>query len=142
MGKPTEEMNTASSPTAGAFPKMLTLDEVQEILNLGKPLVYALVKNGELRAGPVWRPRLSWPLIGAGAVCSRNGGGGASQSAFGFCEVREDGWAPVRPPGLIHCGAADVAEAGRSGRAAASGCRGCYLLASTSSAGAQPRMAG
>lgn len=50
MGKRTEEMNKASSPAAGAFPKMLTLDEVPEILNLGKPLVYALVKSGELRA--------------------------------------------------------------------------------------------
>jgi excisionase family DNA binding protein len=41
---------------------MLTLDEVQEILNLGKPLVYALVKSGELRAAQVggrgiWRVR-------------------------------------------------------------------------------------
>nr|WP_156372483.1 helix-turn-helix domain-containing protein [Arthrobacter sp. Leaf337] len=41
---------------------MLTLDEVQEILNLGKPLVYALVKSGELRAAQfggrgIWRVR-------------------------------------------------------------------------------------
>ena len=50
MGKWTEEMTKESSPAAGPFPKMLTLDEVQEILNLGKPLVYALVKSGELRA--------------------------------------------------------------------------------------------
>lgn len=50
MGKRTGEMNKASSPAAGAFPKMLTLDEVHEVLNLGKPLVYALVKSGELRA--------------------------------------------------------------------------------------------
>jgi excisionase family DNA binding protein len=62
MGKWTEEMNKASSPVDGAFPKMLTLDEVQEILNLGKPLVYALVKSGELRAAQfggrgIWRVR-------------------------------------------------------------------------------------
>jgi excisionase family DNA binding protein len=29
---------------------MLTLDQVEEVLNLGKPLVYALVQSGELRA--------------------------------------------------------------------------------------------
>jgi excisionase family DNA binding protein len=29
---------------------MLTLDQVEEVLNLGKPLVYALVRSGELRA--------------------------------------------------------------------------------------------
>jgi excisionase family DNA binding protein len=62
MGKRTEDMTKASSPAAGAFPKMLTLDEVQEILNLGKPLVYALVKSGELRAAQfggrgIWRVR-------------------------------------------------------------------------------------
>jgi predicted DNA-binding transcriptional regulator AlpA len=42
-------MNKTTAPTASPFPRMLTLDEVQEILNLGKPLVYALVKSGELR---------------------------------------------------------------------------------------------
>ena len=30
--------------------RMLTLDQVEEVLNLGKPLVYALVRSGELRA--------------------------------------------------------------------------------------------
>lgn len=62
MGKGTGEMTKTSSPAAGGFPKMLTLDEVQEILNLGKPLVYALVKSGELRAAQfggrgIWRVR-------------------------------------------------------------------------------------
>lgn len=45
-----------------SYPTMLTLDQVQEILNLGKPLVYALVKSGELRAAQfggrgIWRVR-------------------------------------------------------------------------------------
>lgn len=35
---------------ANPFPRMLTLDQVEEVLNLGKPLVYALVRSGELRA--------------------------------------------------------------------------------------------
>lgn len=62
MGKPTEEVNRAAVPAASPFPRMLTLDEVQEVLNLGKPLVYALVKSGELRAAQfggrgIWRVR-------------------------------------------------------------------------------------
>ncbi|OAD97687.1 helix-turn-helix domain-containing protein [Arthrobacter sp. OY3WO11] len=62
MAKWTEEMNKTTAPTAAPFPRMLTLDEVQEILNLGKPLVYALVKSGELRAAQfggrgIWRVR-------------------------------------------------------------------------------------
>ncbi|UKA69157.1 helix-turn-helix domain-containing protein (plasmid) [Arthrobacter sp. FW306-05-C] len=41
---------------------MMTLAQVQEVLNLGRPMVYALVKSGELRAaqfGPrrLWRVR-------------------------------------------------------------------------------------
>jgi excisionase family DNA binding protein len=60
--KGTDEVNKATAPTAAPFPRMLTLDEVQEILNLGKPLVYALVKSGELRAAQfggrgIWRVR-------------------------------------------------------------------------------------
>lgn len=62
MGKWTEEMNQAKVPGPVPFPRMLTLDEVQEVLNLGKPLVYALVKSGELRAAQfggrgTWRVR-------------------------------------------------------------------------------------
>ncbi len=62
MGKPTEEVNRAAVPAVSPFPRMLTLDEVQEVLNLGKPLVYALVKSGELRAAQfggrgIWRVR-------------------------------------------------------------------------------------
>lgn len=50
MAKRTEEVSTSSVPVAGAFSRMLTLDQVEEVLNLGKPLVYALVRSGELRA--------------------------------------------------------------------------------------------
>jgi len=62
MVKRTDDVNKVPAPGAVPFPKMLTLDEVQEILNLGKPLVYALVKSGELRAAQfggrgIWRVR-------------------------------------------------------------------------------------
>lgn len=62
MAKWTDEVNKTAVPTAVPFPRMLTLDEVREILNLGKPLVYALVKSGELRAAQfggrgIWRVR-------------------------------------------------------------------------------------
>ena len=55
-------MNKTGARTSLPFPKMLTIDEVQEILNLGKPMVYALLRSGELRAaqlGPrsIWRVR-------------------------------------------------------------------------------------
>lgn len=44
------------------FPRMLSLEQVQEILNLGLPSIYALVKSGELRAAQfggrkIWRVR-------------------------------------------------------------------------------------
>lgn len=47
---------------ASPFPRMLTLDQVEGVLNLGKPMVYALVRSGELRAAQfggrgVWRVR-------------------------------------------------------------------------------------
>jgi excisionase family DNA binding protein len=62
VAKGINEVNKMPVPEAVPFPKMLTLDEVQEILNLGKPLVYALVKSGELRAAQfggrgIWRVR-------------------------------------------------------------------------------------
>jgi len=62
MGQWTEEVNKTGVRPSLPFPKMLTMDDVQEILNLGKPMVYALVKSGELRAakfGPrgIWRVR-------------------------------------------------------------------------------------
>lgn len=62
MVKRTDDVNKATGASGLPFPKMLTLDEVQEVLNLGKPLVYALVKSGELRAAQfggrgIWRVR-------------------------------------------------------------------------------------
>ncbi len=62
MAKLTEEVNKTAVPATTPFPRMLTLDHVQEILNLGKPLVYALGKSGELRAAQfggrgIWRVR-------------------------------------------------------------------------------------
>lgn len=62
MARRTEEMNKTAVPASTSFARMLTLDQVQEILNLGKPLVYALVKSGELRAAQfggrgIWRVR-------------------------------------------------------------------------------------
>ena len=62
MAKPTATANDNTGQQARSFPRMLTLEQVEEILNLGKPLVYALVRNGELRAAQfggrnVWRVR-------------------------------------------------------------------------------------
>lgn len=62
MAKRTEEVSKNSAPAAVPFSRMLTLDQVEEVLNLGKPLVYALVRSGELRAAQfggrgVWRVR-------------------------------------------------------------------------------------
>ncbi|MGK3957507.1 helix-turn-helix domain-containing protein [Arthrobacter sp. R4] len=62
MGKWTEETNQAKVPPPLPLPRMLSLEQVQEILNLGMPSIYALVKGGELRAAQfggrnVWRVR-------------------------------------------------------------------------------------
>ena len=64
MGQRTEDMNKTGTGTSLPFPKMLTMDDVQEILNLGKPMVYALLRSGELKGaqfGPrgIWRVRES-----------------------------------------------------------------------------------
>jgi len=56
MGQWTEEVNKTGISTSLPFPKMLTMDQVQEILNLGKPMVYALLRSGELR-GAQFGPR-------------------------------------------------------------------------------------
>jgi len=58
----TEDVDKAGTSVSLPFPKMLTIDEVQEILSLGKPMVYGLLRSGELRGaqfGPrgVWRVR-------------------------------------------------------------------------------------
>ncbi|WP_285320693.1 helix-turn-helix domain-containing protein [Pseudarthrobacter sp. lyk4-40-TYG-27] len=56
MGQGTEEVNKIGLRTSLPLPKMLTMDDVQEILNLGKPMVYALLRRGELR-GAQFGPR-------------------------------------------------------------------------------------
>lgn len=58
----TDEMNQTKASVPAPLPRMLTLEQVQEVLNLGKPLVYALVRSGELRAAQfggrgIWRVR-------------------------------------------------------------------------------------
>lgn len=63
MAKRTDEANKTQVPAPMSFPKMLSLEQVQEILNLGMPAIYALVRSGELRAAQfgggrnIWRVR-------------------------------------------------------------------------------------
>ncbi len=65
MPKPTEDTKIPQAqPQASALPKLLTLEQVCEILNVKSPLVYALVRSDELRAAQfggrgVWRVRES-----------------------------------------------------------------------------------
>jgi excisionase family DNA binding protein len=65
MPKRTEDLHGEPALTAGpVFPRMLTLEQVQEILNVKSALVYSLVRSGELPAGQfggrgVWRVRES-----------------------------------------------------------------------------------
>lgn len=54
MPKRTEDVNGEPALTAGpVFPRMLTLEQLQEILNVKSALVYSLIRSGELPAGPV-----------------------------------------------------------------------------------------
>ncbi|MFE4542218.1 helix-turn-helix domain-containing protein [Arthrobacter sp. NPDC056727] len=53
---------TPAAPNTGGLPRMLSLEQVQQVLNMKSPQVYALVKSGELRAAQfggrhVWRVR-------------------------------------------------------------------------------------
>ncbi|WP_442862060.1 helix-turn-helix domain-containing protein [Arthrobacter sp. H-02-3] len=51
MAKRTVDTDAPAVPAAGGeLPRMLTLDQVKEVLNVNTPLVYALVRSGELRA--------------------------------------------------------------------------------------------
>ncbi|MDR6508075.1 helix-turn-helix domain-containing protein [Arthrobacter oryzae] len=65
MPKWTEDMNKMpAADTTPAIPRMLTLEQVQEILNVKASLVYSLVRSGELPAGQfggrgIWRVRES-----------------------------------------------------------------------------------
>ena len=61
MGRWTEEVNKTEGRTSLPIPKMLTVDQVQQILNLGKPMVYALLRSGELR-GAQFGPRAIWRI--------------------------------------------------------------------------------
>lgn len=47
-------------PEAPRFPRLLTLAQVREILNVGMPAVYALVSSGELRALQLSGGRRMW----------------------------------------------------------------------------------
>ena len=51
MAKRTQEEGVLVGTTGAVtrFPKMLTLSEVREILNVGMPTLYALLSSGELR---------------------------------------------------------------------------------------------
>ena len=46
--KDIDEMPPAE-PEKPRFPRMLTLSQVKEILNVGMPTIYALLSSGELR---------------------------------------------------------------------------------------------
>lgn len=65
MPKSTEDLKKMPPAVTGpVFPRMLTLEQVQEILNVKSSLVYSLVRSGELPAGQfggrgVWRVRES-----------------------------------------------------------------------------------
>ncbi|MGO4192648.1 helix-turn-helix domain-containing protein, partial [Arthrobacter sp. YAF17] len=65
MPKRTEQVTEEPAPTTvPGFPRMLTLEQVQEVLNVKSALVYSLVRSGELPAGQfggrgVWRVRES-----------------------------------------------------------------------------------
>ncbi|SDP63518.1 Helix-turn-helix domain-containing protein [Arthrobacter sp. ok909] len=61
MAKRTDEVSQAPrDPAAAGLSRMLTLEQVQDILNVKSSLVYALVRSGELPAGQfggrgIWR---------------------------------------------------------------------------------------
>lgn len=62
MAQGNDDIDDGPAAAGNGLPRMMTLAQVQEVLNLGRPMVYALVKSGELRAaqfGPrrLWRVR-------------------------------------------------------------------------------------
>lgn len=65
MGQWTDDVNNMPAPQVEpGLSKMLTLEQVQEILNVKSSLVYALVRSGQLPAGQfggrgIWRVRES-----------------------------------------------------------------------------------
>jgi excisionase family DNA binding protein len=54
------EQMSALEPEKPSFPRLLTLAQVREILNVGLPAVYALVSSGELRALQLSGGRRMW----------------------------------------------------------------------------------
>jgi excisionase family DNA binding protein len=54
------EQMPPTEPEKPRFPKLLTLAQVKEILNVGMPAVYALVSSGELRALQLSGGRRMW----------------------------------------------------------------------------------
>ncbi|NMR32361.1 helix-turn-helix domain-containing protein [Crystallibacter degradans] len=54
------ERTPALEPEKPRFPRLLTLAQVKEILNVGMPAVYALVSSGELRALQLSGGRRMW----------------------------------------------------------------------------------
>ncbi|KRE76625.1 helix-turn-helix domain-containing protein [Arthrobacter sp. Soil761] len=54
------EQMPALEPEHTRFPRLLTLAQVREILNVGMPTVYALVSSGELRALQLSGGRRMW----------------------------------------------------------------------------------
>jgi excisionase family DNA binding protein len=65
MGQRTDEVNDMpADQVAPGLSKMLTLEQVQEVLNVKSSLVYALVRSGQLPAAQfggrgIWRVRES-----------------------------------------------------------------------------------
>jgi excisionase family DNA binding protein len=62
MAQGNDDIEERPAAAGIGLPRMMTLAQVQEVLNLGRPMVYALVKSGELPAaqfGPrrLWRVR-------------------------------------------------------------------------------------
>jgi excisionase family DNA binding protein len=61
MAKTSKDIDqTPPSPEEPRFPRMLTLTQVKEILNVGMPAVYALVSSGDLRALQLSGGRRMW----------------------------------------------------------------------------------
>lgn len=59
MAKRIEDEVAMPTLTAGTrFPKMLTLTEVKEILNIGMPTIYSLLSSGDLRGVQLGRRRM------------------------------------------------------------------------------------
>jgi excisionase family DNA binding protein len=60
--KNTEPPTEPSVPAGREMPRMMSLEQVQEVLNMKAPLVYSLVRSGELKAAQfggrgIWRVR-------------------------------------------------------------------------------------